>query len=122
MLFCDLWQSLDRGATAPQQTAEFAREMMDESTDWLFVSFSAGRLIDHGGFGGSARSSTSAPQIGHATTVNPTHQAALWEDLIFWPELRPRTKSINGQKARNPSVTAWWSRFGYLWISTKVAD
>ena len=46
-------QSVDRGATVPQQTAEFARVMIDESADWSLVSFSAGRLIDHGGLGGA---------------------------------------------------------------------
>ena len=96
--------------------------MIDESPDWL-VDLLAGRLIDHGGSkGGAARSSTSAPQIGHATTENSTTSTSFWDDLISQLESQPRKESINDINTRNSSVTPWWSRFGYICRPTKVAE
>ena len=94
------------------------RVIIDELA--VLVSLLVNWLIDHEMFkGGATRSSTSAPQIGLICMWIQLHQAALWDDLNSQPELQLRTKSING---RNQSVTAWWSRFGYLRRSTKVTN
>ena len=55
---------------------------MSRPTGWL-VDLSAGRLIDHRGFGGGRSIDDLSSQIGPATTVNSTPRVALWEDLIL---------------------------------------
>jgi len=54
--------------------------------------------------------------------TNQLPRTAFWDDLISELESQLKNKSINGRNVGNPSVTAWWSRFGYFWRHRKVAE